>query len=103
MRTFKLARLAALFAVAALSAGAMTVRAEGLARDSDDLNCMHGALDDPRTVEACSHLRGAPVTVDEIARSREQGFQRANVDWRCHHGRPGAARTREACRRLRGD
>jgi len=103
MRTSKIAQLAAMVAVAALALGSTTARAEGLARDSDDLNCMHGALDDPRTVEACSHLRGAPVSVDEIAHWREQGFQRANDDWRCHHGRPGAARTRDACRRLRGD
>ena len=103
MQTRKVATFAALIAAAALSAGSVSAWAEGLARDSDDLNCMHGSLDDPRTVEACSHLRGAPVSVDEIAHWREQGFQRANDDWRCHHGRPGAWRTREACRHLRGD
>ena len=103
MRADRIARLAAVFAVAALSLGSVAARAVGPARDSDDLNCMHGSLDDPRTIEACSHLRGAPVTVEDVASWREQGFQRANADWVCHHGRKGAWRTREACRRLSGD
>jgi len=103
MRAGKIAGLAAMFAVAVMWLGSGATRAEGLARDSDDLNCMHGSVDDPRTVEACSRLRGAPVTADEIAAWREQGFQRANDDYVCHHGRKGAWRTRLACQHLRGE
>ena len=103
MRAREMARLAAMIAVAALTLGTAGARAEGLARDSDDLNCSHGSLADPGTVEACSRLRGEPVTVEEVAAWRQMGFQRSNADWRCHHGRPGSWRTRDACRRLRGD
>jgi len=92
--------LAVLAATVVLSGGA--ARAEGLQRDSDDYNCSRGAVDDPRTIEACSNLRGRPVSADEIFADRRKGFERANDDWRCHHGRPGARRTIEACRRLRG-
>jgi len=87
----------------ALAAATSGVRAEGLERDSDDYNCSHGALESARTIEACSRLRGEPVTVEQVAVWRQQGFQRANDDYNCHHGRPHAARTIAACHRLRGD
>jgi hypothetical protein len=88
---------------ATLTLGGASAQAEGLQRDSDDYNCSRGAVDDPRTIAACSRLRGEPVSADEIFADRRKGFQRANDDWRCHHGRPGAPRTLEACRRLAGD
>jgi hypothetical protein len=88
---------------AALALGAATVRAEGLERDSDDYNCSQGAADDPRTIQACTNLRGEPVTAAEIANWRRMGFQRASDDYRCHHGRPGSRKQVAACRRLRGE
>jgi hypothetical protein len=94
---------AAVGLAAALALGAATVRAEGLERDSDDYNCSHGAADDPRTIQACTNLRGEPVTAAEIASWRRMGFQRASDDYRCHHGRPGSHKQVAACRRLRGE
>ena len=82
---------------------AAAVRAEGLDRDSDDYACSHGAADDPRTLQACSNLRGAPVTSAQIVAARRMGFQRASDDWRCHHAQPGSRTQLEACRRLRGE
>ena len=94
----------AAFGLAAMIAlGAASVRAEGLERDSDDYNCSHGAADDPRTVQACTNLRGEPVTAAEIAAWRRMGFQRASDDFNCRHARPGSHRRIEACRRLRGE
>ena len=94
---------AAVGLAAVLALGAVAVRAEGLERDSDDYNCSHGAADDPRTIQACTNLRGEPVTATEIAAWRQMGFQRASDDYRCHHGRPGSQKRIAACRRLRGE
>jgi hypothetical protein len=99
----RLIQLAALAAPLALLLSAGPSFAEGHQRDSDDYNCNHGSLDDPRTLTACEHLRGGPVTMQEIEHARSMGFQRSSDDYRCHHGRPGARRTVEACRRLRGE
>ena len=99
----RLIQLAALAAPLALLMSAGPAFTEGQQRDSDDYNCSHGSLDDQRTVIACEHLRGRPVTVEEIAHDRSMGFQRSSDDYRCHHGRRGARRTVEACRRLRGE
>jgi len=100
-------RISAVWAAVGLAAmlalGAAMVRAEGFERDSDDYNCSHGAAEEPRTIQACSNLRGEPVTAAEIVRDRRMGFQRASDDWRCHHGRPGSQKRIEACRRLRGE
>jgi hypothetical protein len=96
------ARAALLFA-AALALGPSLAVAESQQKDSDDYNCSHGSLDDPRTVQACSNLRGEPVSADQIAAARQMGFQRSNDDWLCHHARRGSHRQVEACRRLRGE
>jgi hypothetical protein len=66
--------------------------------DSDDYLCNQGPPDDPRTAQACAHLRGpnAPPT------SRGTGRFGDSDDYLCNNGPPGDPRTIQACIRLRG-
>jgi hypothetical protein len=97
-------RLLAAILVAPLLVGAPVVaRAEGLARDSADWICRHGPPDAPWTLDACSRLRGEPVTPARIIAERRGGLARDSADLVCHQGAPGDPRTLDACARLRGD
>ena len=93
----------ALLLVAPLALGAGAAHAEGLLRDSADWVCHHGAVGDPRTLDACSRLRGEPMTVERVATERRGGLARYSADLVCHHGPPGDPRTADACERMRGD
>ena len=85
----------------ALSAGAAP--AEGRLRDSADWVCHHGAVDDPRTRDACARLQGEPVTFGQVLALRHGGLARDSADLVCHHGDPADPRTLDACLRLEGD
>ena len=100
-----LVRLAAAGSIAAAAALWLAIpgaAGEGLQRDSDDYVCHNGALDDGRTMAACSRLRGRPMGADEIAAEREGGLQRDSDDYVCHHGALNDRRTIDACSWLRG-
>ena len=85
----------------ALSVGA--VRAEGLQRDSADWVCHHGAIADPRTLDACARLAGEPMSRRDVADRRRGGQARDSADLVCHHGDPADPSTVDACARLEGD
>ena len=95
--------LLALLALAPLSLAAGSVGAEGLRRDSADWVCHHGAVADPRTLDACARLQGEAVTYDQVLRLRRGGHARDSADLVCHHGDPADPRTADACARLEGD
>jgi hypothetical protein len=101
-RFFSLGGAAALALATALTLAPSLAGAESQLKDSDDYNCNHGSLDDPATLTACQHLRGGPVTIDEVAAARQMGFQRSSDDYNCHHARRGTRRRIAACHRLHG-
>lgn len=98
-----LAAAASLSSAALLLMGSVSARAESLARDSDDLVCAHGPLNDGRTIEACERLRGEPEDANQIAAERRGGRLYWSDDYTCHHGAPGDGRTEAACANLRRD
>jgi len=71
--------------------------------DSDDYVCNHGAPDDPRTGQACAHLRGAdsPAVAQPAGPGVGTGRFGDSDDYLCNHGAPDDPRTVQACARLR--